>query len=70
MKGKVKWYNTQKGYGFIEPDDGTKDVFLHCSALEKAGIQYISDGELLSYEVATNNGKQSAVNIKQLETNK
>ncbi len=62
--GKVKWFNTTKGYGFIEPEDGSKDVFVHISALEKAGLHQLDDGQKVSYEVATNKGKTSAVHIQ------
>ena len=64
QKGKIKWFNPKKGYGFIEEDEGGKDIFLHVSALEAAGIQYLSEGETVSYEVATNKGRKNAVNIK------
>ena len=62
--GTVKFFNTTKGYGFITPDDGLKDVFVHISALEKTGIHQLNDGQKVSYEVATNKGKISAVNIQ------
>jgi cold shock protein len=61
--GKVKWYSTQKGYGFIEPDDKSGDLFVHVSSLEKAGIFSLNEGQKISYEIATNKGKTSAVNI-------
>ena len=62
--GTVKFFNTTKGFGFIAPDDGSKDVFVHISALEKAGIHQLNDGQKVSYEVATNKGKTSAVHIQ------
>ena len=62
--GKVKWFNPSKGYGFIEPEDGGNDVFLHISALERAGVTSVDEGQTLSYELATNKGKTSAVNIQ------
>ncbi len=62
--GTVKWFNSTKGYGFISPEDGTKDVFVHISAVEKAGMNQLNDGQKVSYEIATSNGKSSAVNIQ------
>ncbi|MEK9532770.1 MAG: cold-shock protein [Alphaproteobacteria bacterium] len=65
--GKVKWFNSQKGYGFIEPEDGTQDVFVHISAVKAAGMDDLSDGQSLSYELETGqNGKTSAVNLTSL----
>jgi CspA family cold shock protein len=49
--GTVKWFNSQKGYGFIQPDDGSKDVFVHITAVERAGIGYLHEGQKLSYEL-------------------
>jgi cold shock protein len=63
--GTVKWFNAQKGYGFIQPDDGSKDVFVHISAVEQAGIRYLNEGQKISYEVESGrNGKSSAVALK------
>ncbi|MCY3727105.1 MAG: cold-shock protein [Rhodobacteraceae bacterium] len=62
--GTVKFFNTTRGFGFIAPDDGSKDVFVHISALEKAGIHQLNDGQKVSFEVATNKGKTSAVHIQ------
>ena len=62
--GTVKWFNGKKGFGFIQPEDGAKDVFVHISALERAGLSDLREGQHISYELATNNGKTSAVNLK------
>ena len=62
--GTVKWFNTQKGYGFIQPSDGSKDVFVHISALERAGLQGLSDGQQVSFDVSMERGKTAAVNLK------
>jgi len=63
-KGKVKWFNPDKGYGFIEPEDGSKDVFVHMSALETAGIDNLNEGDEVSFEVVTENGKEKASDLK------
>ena len=63
--GKVKWFNAQKGYGFIEPEDGGNDIFVHISAVEKAGMFELDDGQYVEFEIVENNGKQSAENLKQ-----
>ena len=63
--GTVKWFNSQKGYGFIQPDDGSKDVFVHISAVERSGIGNLHEGQKLSYEVeGGRNGKSSAVALQ------
>ena len=65
-KGTVRWFNNQKGYGFIEPDDGSKDVFVHISALERAGMSSLNEGQKVSFEVVANRrtGKSSAENLQ------
>jgi CspA family cold shock protein len=63
--GKVKWFNSAKGYGFIAPDDGSKDVFVHVSAVERAGLSSLSEGQQVSYELQTGQqGKTAAANLK------
>ncbi len=64
FKGKVKWFSSQKGYGFITPEDGSKDVFVHRSAVEKAGLSQLSEGQDITFEKSENNGKISAVDLK------
>ena len=63
-RGTVKWFNTQKGYGFIQPEDGSKDVFVHITAVERAGIGQLNEGQKLSYDLQTERGKTSAGNLK------
>ncbi len=62
--GTVKWFNEQKGYGFIQPDNGGKDVFVHISAVEKAGLGSLNEGDKVSYEEVPNKGKTSAENLR------
>ena len=62
--GTVKFFNTQKGYGFIRPDDGSKDVFVHITAVERAGMRSLVEGQKISYEVVTERGKQAAGNLQ------
>jgi CspA family cold shock protein len=64
--GTVKWFNTEKGYGFIQPDQGGKDVFVHISAVERAGMRTLNEGQKVSYELETDrrSGKQSAGNLQ------
>jgi len=63
--GTVKWFNAQKGYGFIQPDDGSKDVFVHISAVERAGLSFLNENQKLSYALERGQqGKTSAVNLR------
>jgi CspA family cold shock protein len=63
--GTVKWFNPTKGYGFIQPDDGSKDVFVHISAVERSGIGNLQEGQKLSFDIERGQqGKTSAVNLK------
>ena len=64
IKGKVKWFNFKKGYGFIQPEDGSKDVFVHKTALKNSGIDSLEEGQDITFEIAEENGKNSAVNLK------
>ena len=64
MIGTVKWFNPDKGFGFIQPENGAKDVFVHISAVEKAGIGSLNEGDKVSYEVVANRGKESAENLR------
>jgi CspA family cold shock protein len=63
-KGTVKWFNPTKGYGFIQPATGGKDVFVHISAVERAGLSGLNEGQAIEYEVVANRGKESAENLK------
>ena len=65
-KGTVKWFNAEKGYGFIQPDDGSKDVFVHISAVERAGLAELKEGQTVSFDVVADrkSGKTSADNIQ------
>lgn len=62
--GTVKFFNSQKGYGFIQPDDGSKDVFVHITAVERAGMRSLVEGQKLTYEVVTERGKEAAGNLQ------
>ena len=62
--GTVKWFNAQKGYGFIQPEDGSKDVFVHISAVERAGLSSLNEGQHVEFEIEDNRGKSSAVNLR------
>jgi CspA family cold shock protein len=63
-RGTVKWFNSQKGYGFIQPQGGGRDVFVHISAVEKAGLGGLDEGQTVEYEEVSNRGKTSAENLK------
>jgi CspA family cold shock protein len=63
-KGTVKWFNATKGFGFIQPSSGGKDVFVHISAVEKAGLSTLNEGQTVEYEEVANRGKTSAENLK------
>jgi CspA family cold shock protein len=62
--GTVKWFNSTKGFGFIQPDGGGKDVFVHISAVEKAGLSNLNEGAKVSYEIVSDRGKDSAGNLR------
>jgi CspA family cold shock protein len=63
-RGTVKWFNSQKGYGFIQPQDGGRDVFVHISAVERAGLPSLNEGQTVEFELVSNRGKTSAENLK------
>ena len=62
--GTVKFFNTQKGYGFISPSDGSRDVFVHISAVERAGLRTLVEGQKVSFDIVTEKGKQAAGNLQ------
>ena len=64
--GKIKWFNSKKGYGFITPDDGGKDAFLHISALQASNISSIDEGDIITYELTEQRGKMSASDVVKL----
>ena len=63
-QGTVKWFNTQKGFGFIQPDNGGPDVFVHISAVEKAGMRSLNEGQKISFDVTSDRGKDAATNLQ------
>jgi CspA family cold shock protein len=62
--GKVKWFNPTKGFGFIEPDEGGKDAFVHITAVQAAGLRGLNEGQRVTYELVTERGKEAATNLK------
>jgi CspA family cold shock protein len=62
--GTVKWFNPEKGFGFIQPQDGSKDVFVHITAVQAAGLTGLNDGQKVTYDVVAERGKQAAANLK------
>ena len=64
ITGTVKWYNSTKGYGFIAPDNGSKDIFIHRSAVEEAGLDGLNDNQKIKFEIILSQGKESAGNIE------
>ncbi len=66
-QGTVKWFNATKGYGFIQPEAGGQDVFVHISAVERAGLRELREGQKVNFELATERGKTSAANLQVIE---
>lgn len=67
QRGKVKWFNTTKGFGFITPDQGGSDVFVHITAVQKAGLQTLNENQAVEYELLENRGKMAAAELRVLE---
>lgn len=63
-QGTVKWFNPQKGFGFIQPDNGGSDIFVHMSALERAGMRTLNEGQKITFDVASEKGRDSATNLQ------
>ncbi|NBX66569.1 MAG: cold-shock protein [Proteobacteria bacterium] len=63
--GTVKWFNSQKGFGFIQPDDGSGDVFVHISAVEKAGMRGLNEGQKIAFDITSERGKNAATNLRE-----
>lgn len=66
LRGKVKWFNSVKGYGFILPDDGGKDIFVHITEIEKSGVRRLNEGQIIGYDIYDDKGRVAAGNIKVL----
>ncbi|MFT4967605.1 MAG: CspA family cold shock protein [Candidatus Deianiraeaceae bacterium] len=66
-QGKVKWFSVSKGFGFIAPDDGSNDVFVHITALQQSGIADLKEGQAISYEIESNRGRESATNLQLID---
>jgi CspA family cold shock protein len=64
LTGTVKWFNAQKGFGFIQPDDGGKDVFVHVTAVQAAGMHNLDEGQKVAYDVVRERGKEAAANLR------
>ena len=64
--GVVKWFNPKKGYGFISPEDGSKDAFVHITAVQGAGLDTLNEGDAVSFEIGDNRGKENDINIKKI----
>ncbi len=64
VKGTVKWFNAQKGFGFIQPDDGGADVFVHISAVERAGLRTLNEGQKVTFDITSERGKNAATNLQ------
>ena len=66
LKGKVKWFNGKKGYGFIEREDGEKDCFVHASQVREAGLKFLNEGDVLEFEIESGDNGPSAINLKKV----
>jgi len=66
--GKVKWFNANKGFGFIEPDEGGNDVFVHISAVQESSLETLNDNDHINYEIVENRGKEAAANLSKVDS--